>query len=102
MQAYVAQIIYKIKSSSKGTEQYDEQYRLLFATDEREALNKAQIIGKEEEAAFIDRHGRAVSWQMVAIKHLQQVQLNDGSLLFSTVKEVEPIAAPLWAEPVSC
>jgi hypothetical protein len=102
MQAYVAQIIYKIKSSAKGIEQYDEQYRLLFAEDERMALNKAQILGKEEEAAFIDRHGRAVSWELVAIKDLQEVQLDHGSLLFSTVKEVEPIAAPLWAESISC
>ena len=98
MQAYTAQIIFKIKTSSTGTEQYDEQWRIIYATDERDALMKARTVAKEEEVTFIDRHGRPVSWELVAVKDLQPVEIKHGALLFSAVKEVEPLAAPVWVE----
>ncbi len=96
MNPYTAQIIYRIKCESIGTEQYDEQWRLVFAEDERDALYKARAIAKKEEATFIDRHGRTVTWELIAVKDLKPVELTNGALLFSSVKEVEPIAAPLW------
>ena len=98
MQSYVAQVIFRIKCSSPDTEQYDEQWRLIFARDEREALDQALQVAREEEVTFVDRHGRTVAWQLVAVKDLQPLEMKQGSLLFSSVKEVEPIAAPVWAE----
>lgn len=98
MNTYTAQIIYRIKCNGTGTEQYEEQWRLIFGEDERDAINKARAVAKKDEATFVDRHGRTVVWQMVAIKDLQQIEIEQGALLFSTVKEVEPIAAPVWAE----
>ncbi len=98
MNVFTAQIIYRIKCSSIVSEQYEEQWRLVYAEDEREALDKAREIGMDEEATFVDRHGRTVFWEMIAVKDLQEVQLRQGAMLFSTVREVEPIAAPLWAQ----
>ena len=96
MKAYTAQIIYRIICEGVLTEQYEEQWRLVFADDEREALNTAKQVASEEQTTFVDRHGRTVSWQLVAVKDLCEVELNNGSLLFSTVKEVEPVVTPLW------
>lgn len=98
MNPYTAQIIYRIKCESIGTEQYDEQWRLVFATDDRDALYKARVLAKKEEVTFIDRHGRTVRWELVAVKDLQAINLEHGAMLFSSVKEVEPITAPLWEE----
>jgi hypothetical protein len=91
MNTYTAQIIYRIKCSGTQTEQYEEQLRLVFGTDERHALEQARTIALDEESTFVDRRGRTVAWEMVAIKDLQQVVLQNGTLLMSTVKEVEPI-----------
>ncbi|HLO69706.1 MAG TPA: DUF4288 domain-containing protein [Flavipsychrobacter sp.] len=99
MKAYTAQIIYRIKCDGVSTEQYEEQWRLVFADEIREALFQARVVAKEEEATFVDRHGRTVSWELVAVKDLQEVDVKHGSLLFSSVREVEPIASPLWSEP---
>jgi hypothetical protein len=96
MNPYTEQIIYRIKCESIETEQYDEQWRLVFAENDRDALYKARVIAKKEEATFVDRHGRTITWELVAVKDLQEVDLEHGTLLFSYVKEVEPIAAPLW------
>ena len=98
MKTYTVQIIYRIKCSGTGTEQYEEQWRVVFAKDEHDALQQARVVAKQEESTFIDRHGRTIYWQMVAIKDIQEVDLKHGALLFSTVKEVEPIAAPVWTE----
>lgn len=98
MKTYTAQIIYRIKCGNTGTEQYDEQWRLIIANDERDALNKAKEVGKQEEAMFVDRHGRPVEWAMIAIKDIHEIDLQHGALLHSAVKEIEPIAAPVWEE----
>jgi hypothetical protein len=98
MKTYTAQIIYRIKTGDASIEQYDEQWRLVYAADERDALDKAREIGKEEEAMFVDRHGRTVQWSMVAIKDMQEVEVKHGALLHSNVREVEPITAPVWEE----
>lgn len=99
MNPYTAQIIYRIKCESCAiVEQYDEQWRLLFATDERDALYKARVIAKKEETTFVDRHGRTVTWELISVKDIQAIELEHGALLFSSVKEVEPVTAPLWEE----
>lgn len=98
MNAYTAQIIYRINCQDVPCEQYEEQLRLIFAADERVALDEARRVAAQEECSFVDRHGRRITWQMIAVKDLQQIEVSHGSLLFSTVKEVEPIATPLWQE----
>src|SRR5690349_5249362 len=95
---FVAQLIYRILCEGISEEQYEEQWRLLFAPDEGAALEAARGLGSLEEAAFADRRGRIVRWQLVAVKDLQRVSLQHGSLLGSIVREVVPVAAPLWQQ----
>jgi hypothetical protein len=97
MRSFTAQIIYRIECEGLPTDQYEEQWRLVYAEDERQALNMARESGKNEESTFIDRQGRTMCWRMVAVKDLQPVELKNGGLLFSMVREVEMVAAPLWA-----
>jgi hypothetical protein len=49
-----------------------------------------------DEASEIDRHGRVISWRMLAVKDVQPVELKQGGLLFSMVGEPEMVPAPLW------
>lgn len=97
MRSFTAQIIYRIECEGLPTDQYEEQWRLVYADDERKALDLAREAGKNEESTFIDRQGRTMCWRMVAVKDLQPVELKNGGLLFSMVREVEMVAAPLWA-----
>ena len=97
-QAYVAQLIYRIRCAGVYDEQYEEQWRLVLAEDERAALKAARSIGANDEAIFTDRQGRMIQWQLVAVKDLQPVTLEHGTLLASAVREIEPVAAPVWSE----
>jgi len=98
MRTFVAQVIYSIECEGLPTDQYEEQWRLVYADDHRQALDEARKVSKEEEATFIDRHGRTVCWKLVAVKDLQPVDIKHGGLLFSMVREVEPVAAPIWMQ----
>ena len=95
-QSYVAQLIYRIRCAGVQEEQYEEQWRFIFAAAERAALEEARLIGKSDEAIFADRHERIVQWQLAAVKDLQPVLLKHGSLLASVIKEVMPVASPVW------
>jgi len=97
MKSFTAQIIYRIECEGLPTDQYEEQWRLIYADDEEHGLLAARETGKNEESTFVDRHGRTISWRMLAVKDLQPVELTNGGLLFSTVREAEMVAAPLWA-----
>ncbi|MCF8449498.1 MAG: DUF4288 domain-containing protein [Taibaiella sp.] len=97
MKSFTAQIVYRIECNGLHTDQYEEQWRLVFAEDEQNALAEARVAGLGEETTFIDRHGRTICWRMLAVKDLQPVELVNGGLLFSKVHEPELVAAPIWA-----
>ena len=97
MRSFTAQIIYRIECEGLPTDQYEEQWRLVYADNEEQGLKEAREAGKNEEATFIDRQGRTICWRMLAVKDLQPVELKNGGLLFSMVREAELVAAPLWA-----
>lgn len=96
-QPYVAHLIFRILCDGVSTEQYEEQWRLVFADDAEEALVMARIAGQEEVTTFTDRWGRLICWQMVAVKDLQPLELKNGALVFSQIREVPLIASPVWS-----
>ena len=97
MKSFAAQILYKIECDGRFTDQYEEQWRLVFADDEASAIEEARRAGKNEESTFIDRHGRTICWCLLAVKDLQPIELVNGGLLFSQVREAEMVPAPIWA-----
>lgn len=96
MRAYASQIIYSIKCEGEFTGQYEEQWRLVFADNEPAAIQQARDVGMAEASIFVDRHGRAICWEMIAIKQVREVDLGHGALLTSSVIDVTTIAAPVW------
>jgi len=97
MRSFTAQIIYRIECEGMPTDQYEEQWRLVYGENEEHALTEARKAGTKEESTFIDRHGRTICWRMLAVKDIQPVELKNGGLLFSMVREAEMVPAPLWA-----
>jgi hypothetical protein len=97
MRTFTAQIIYSIECDGRQTDQYEEQWRLVFADDEHQALSQARAAASSEESTFVDRHGRTICWRLLAVKDIQPVELVNGGLLFSQVREAEMVPAPIWA-----
>lgn len=96
MKPFASQIIFSIKCDGRFTGQYDEQWRLVYADDETSAVEQAKSIGSEHNHTLVDRHGRAISWEMIAIKQVHEIGLDEGSLLLSRVIDVTPVTSPVW------
>ena len=93
---FIARLVYSIECEGRSTDQYEEQWRLIYADDLTMAVNEARKVAEEDQATMIDRHGRTIVWKLLAVKDLQEVELSNGTVLFSMLKEPELVAAPLW------
>lgn len=96
MRTYISHIIFSITCNFSFTGQYDEQWRMVYAHDEEEAIQEAKNIGKHESGLFVDRHGRTIGWELVAIKEVKELEIGHGKLMTSKITDTSEIAAPLW------
>ena len=89
MNWYLAKIVYRIIcGDGLHTAQFDEQLRLIIAHQEKEALQKAAAIGKQEEEVFYNDRKQLVQWKFVDVAELHTLDnLIDGAELYSQVKE---------------
>jgi hypothetical protein len=98
MNTYIAQIVYRIKCNGISDGQQEEQWRLICANDIDGATAEAVFIARAEETTFTDRKGRDITWEFVAVKDIQPAELSHGSILFSVIKDDEPITITAWQE----
>jgi hypothetical protein len=91
MKWYLAKIVYRIIcGEGEHTAQFDEQLRLIAASDEVEAFQKARTIGVEEQESFYNLKQQPVRWQFVDVSELYRLsQLIDGAELYSRISEAD-------------
>jgi hypothetical protein len=80
---YVATLIMRCRVNGDETGPWtcDEQIRLLQASDEETAYQKALALGKDEEHAYANTYDQTVSWEFVGLAGLDEVldqSLHDG------------------------
>ena len=91
MNWYLAKIIFQIISGSGNhTPQFDEQLRLIEASDSESALQKARRLGERDQPSFINAHGRYVKWNFIDVAELIPLSNQaDGAEVFSRVEECD-------------
>ncbi len=91
MNWYMAKVVFRIIcGDGKHKSQFDEQLRLIYASDEKEAYEKAREIGFNEEDAFQNENKRMIEWRFIDVSELHQVSaLIDGAELYSKVIEID-------------
>lgn len=89
MNWYLAKIVYRILcGEGHHTAQFDEQLRLVMATNEEEAFAKALAMGRHEEDCFLNNKQQTVCWQFINVSELYLLSnLIDGAELYSTIRE---------------
>ncbi len=91
LQPFIVNLVFGISCEGVFTDQYEEQLRLVFSENEDGGIHKGRIIAKEIAGHFTDRLGRIMEWKFIAVKDISRVKLDNGSLLYSSIKETEPI-----------
>ena len=95
MKWYLAKIVFQIIcGDGNHAAQFDEQLRLIAASDEDEAFEKAGRIGKNEQDSFYNLKEQLVRWQFVNVSELYLLsELIDGAELYSRINEVDDAGA---------
>ena len=91
MNWYIVKLTYRIIcGNGKHTPQFDEQLRLISATDEASALFKARKIGESGSQVFFNENNQLVQWQFINISELNCINdWSDGAEVHSTITEAD-------------
>ena len=93
MKWYVAKIVYRILcGDGNHIPQFDEQLRLVEASDTFQAFQKARLIGHREQDNFMNENDKPVRWKFLDVTEITEMNsLSDGLEIYSQIKE-EPEA----------
>lgn len=91
MKWYLAKIIFNINiNEGYNQSQFDEQWRIIEATDQNMALEKAINIGKCEEQIFANQNNENIHWKFIDVMELSELpELIDGAEIYSNTIEIE-------------
>lgn len=91
MNWYLAKMIFRIIcGDGNHTAQFDEQLRLIAASNKDEAFHKAQLLGGREQEMFFNNNQQLVQWQFINVSELYQLnELIDGAEVYSRIEEKE-------------
>src|SRR5688572_27501723 len=89
MNWYLTKIVFRIIcGNGEHTPQFDEQLRLIAALNKEEALDKARIVGQNEQESFFNHQQELVQWQFVNVSEIYRLSsLIDGAELYSRIEE---------------
>ena len=89
MNWYLSKIIFRIIcGDGDHTPQFDEQLRLINATEEEDAFRKAMVIGEREQDGFYNHEQKLVQWKFINVAELYKLSgLLDGAEVYSRIQE---------------
>ena len=95
MNWYLVKMVFQIIcGNGKHTAQFEEQLRLIQAADATGAVNKASLLGKQEEQMFFNHAQQTVCWKLIAVTDIYPFNAElDGAEIFSRISEEEQAAS---------
>jgi len=88
MNWYLVKIVYQIICGDSSQSQFDEQLRLIAASDKEEAFVKGTMVGVKEEDVFFNNKQEQVQWKFINISELYKLgDMIDGAELYSRIEE---------------
>lgn len=84
---YSALLLYKaVVEENRDELVYEERLLLIEATDEKEALDKAQHLAKDDHVSYLNVYGKSVTWlpmQVLGVCEIMDNSLTSGTELHS-------------------
>jgi hypothetical protein len=89
MNWYLVKLVYQIIcGDGMHTAQFDEQLRIIEATDDMHALTKAQLLGHREQETFYNNKEKLVQWKFIDVSEMHKIDsFFDGAELYSRINE---------------
>jgi len=91
MHWYMTKIVYRIICGNGSHKpQFEEQLRLIRASDKKEAFERAKLFGEQFELSLINEKNQPVKWVFINISELYKLpDLNDGTEIYSHLSEAD-------------
>lgn len=95
MNWYLTKIVFQIIcGDGQHTAQFEEQLRVIQATDPTTAVKKTEHIGKQETQSFLNHLQQPVCWKFIAVTDIYPFSAEiDGAEIFSRISEQEQAAS---------
>lgn len=89
MNWYLVKLIYSLDGyDNQANAQFDEQIRLISASNEESAYFKGKQMGKKLQNKFINENGIMLSWTFIDVSEVVKVEeLEDGVELYTNTIE---------------
>lgn len=89
MNWYLVKLVYQIIcGDGLHTAQFDEQLRIIEATDDMNAIIKAQLLGHREQDTFYNNKEKLVQWKFIDVSEVNKIDsFFDGAELYSRINE---------------
>lgn len=88
MKYFLAKIVHQIVNGPDANAQFDEQLRLVRASDAVNAIEKAKRIGLAEEEIFFNETRKPVQWKFIGVSELYEVnEEKEGTEVWSRITE---------------
>ena len=89
MNWYIAKLVYQIVcGEGKHKPQFDEQLRLIHASNQLHAFHKARTLGRHEEDCFFNKINKPVHWKFIDVAEIVTIDMvADGVEVYSKICE---------------
>ncbi|MES2565254.1 MAG: DUF4288 domain-containing protein [Bacteroidota bacterium] len=89
MSTYLVKLMFNINiDQGSHSSQFDEQVRIVEASNEEEAFHKARAIGRHEEETFFNHDNKIVLWKFIDVVDLYCLSnAKDGEQIYSRTHE---------------
>lgn len=90
MKMYLAKLMFNIKVDGEtGLSEFDEQVRLISASNGEDAFYKARTIGKKEEESFVNKDNKLIMWKFIDVVDVYSLDgAQDGEQLYSNTHKI--------------
>lgn len=95
MSWFISKIIFEVDCGvPRQHRQFEEQLRLVEATNPIEAYHKAVAIGQKGQESFLNQNQQVITWKFINVEEIRALDnWHDGMELNSIIKEVEDAQA---------
>lgn len=86
MNWYIAKLVFNINiNDGRNNSQFDEQLRLIQASDPGSAFIKARSLGRNEQHSFLNKKEENVEWKFIDVADIQPLnELKHGAEVYAS------------------
>lgn len=90
MKKYLTKLIFNVNIGNSNRTEFDEQIRIIEASDLETAFLKARSLGRKEEESFVNNNNQLVNWTFIDVAEIYLLDdMKDGEQVYSNTRKIK-------------